>query len=140
MDSEDAVVSHVASLAKANALQQCAMAARQGRQTVRDPLALGWLYYYEYKSLYGARRYADAYGLFQEIKRPKPTHVVFTENNAIWIHSVAMELAFRVAEFGAIDTIAESAKKLAANQPQRVKQLEETRRSLVAQIPVGQRT
>jgi len=133
MNVEEAIVSRVASLASAGALEPCAAAARQGRRSVRDPLKMGWLYYFEYKCLYSARRYSDAYRLFHEIKGPKPTPIAFTENNAIWIHSVAMELAFRVGDFAAIDVIAAAAKKLAANQPARVGQLEETRKSLVDQ-------
>jgi hypothetical protein len=134
MDTDEgAIVSRVAALAKAGSLQQCAMAAREGRRTVADPLKAGWLYYYEYKCLYTARMYQEAYRLFHEMMGPKPKPIVLTENNAIWVHSVAMELAFRVKDVQAIDAIANKAKKLASSQPARVTEIENTRQLLLKQ-------
>ncbi len=128
---EGALVERVAKLNQTRALEQCVAAASEALPSVRDRLKAGWLYYYKYKSLYEAKRFEEAYRFFYEMTGPKATALVFTTNNAIWVHSVAMELAWRVKDAPAIDRLAQKAMELAVSQPARVQQIEANRRQLL---------
>jgi len=95
---------------------------------------LGWVYYYEYKCLYELARYQEAFDLFKEVSGPKKSLLVFSLNNGIWMHSVAMELAFRLNDRQAVIDIADKALEIAKSQPDRVKMIEDNRKQMLEKL------
>jgi len=80
---------HARSLDLAQTLKQSML---EGEEPC-DPMLLGWVRFYEYKSLYELGQHREAYDLLQ---RPEPQSYVVSSKNAAFMYSVGSELAMHL--------------------------------------------
>src|SRR5690606_13947654 len=115
-------------------LSACVDTARKQRATLKDPINLGWIYYYEYKCLYELSRHREAFSLFLEATGPKRTMLVFSYNNGMWMHSVAMELAYHLRDRRSVVRIAKDALELAKDDPSWIETIKRNRKIILEKL------